>query len=73
MDNFDYIFPEFAHPSELGQEFYRCDELPEAVNEPQFISFDCGACGEKHATFDELVKCFKAQQAAREIVAVVVA
>jgi hypothetical protein len=46
----------------------------EPTNEPVVcVHFDCGACGEQHAKFAELVKCFKEQQAAREIVAVVVA
>jgi hypothetical protein len=46
----------------------------EATKEPVVcVEFDCGACGEKHAEFGELVKCFKAQQELRELIAVVVA
>jgi hypothetical protein len=52
MPNVEYI-----HPSELGEEFYKGDTLPEAVNEPQFVGFECLGCGGRHAQLDELAEC----------------
>jgi hypothetical protein len=52
MDNVEYIFP-----WELGDGFYKDDKLPEAVNEPQFVGFECLGCGGRHAQLDELAEC----------------
>jgi hypothetical protein len=64
---------EILFPDDLGEEPHYTVIFDKETLEPKTISFDCGACGEQHAEFAELVKCFKEQQAAREIVAVVVA
>jgi hypothetical protein len=48
---------EIIHPSDLGEEFYKGDTLPAAVNEPQFVGFGCFACGQRHAHLGEVIDC----------------
>jgi hypothetical protein len=52
----DYDF-EIIHPSDLGMEHYQGDTLPEAVNEPQFVGFECLGCGTRHAQLGEVIDC----------------
>lgn len=48
---------EILLPSDLGVEHYQGDTLPEAVNEPLFVGFECLGCDGRHAQLDELIAC----------------
>jgi hypothetical protein len=49
---------EILYPSDLGAEHYQGDTLPEAVNEPQFVTYEC-LCGAQHRFLIELIDCRK--------------
>ena len=45
------------YPSDLGAEEYQGETLPEAVNEPQFVGFQCLGCSGRHAELLDLLDC----------------
>ena len=71
MEHYEVIFQ--AEPDDAPDSVY-LGEFPEAVKEPQFISFQCSGCGGQHADLDNLIFCNYARIVdVRQITAVVVA